>query len=239
MLHQSFRLLVFLTVFLAVCHAKTVADSDERFPFLADIRTFQNDHLCSGFIVTNRWIVTVAHTLVGRFPASLWVFVGSQESSTNVFSVLIAPHPRFSAVPDYPMFFNDVALIRSSLTIFFSDNVQPISLAFQDTVGDLEATTVGWRASGVQETFTSQTWTNFWCMLLLPPDLPLPGSSFCSRQPENAERMSVEPGDVLVVDGFAAGLGSWQILVLNPYPGFPDVYTRLTMFRVWILSVIS
>ncbi|XP_059622750.1 complement factor D-like [Phlebotomus argentipes] len=231
MLRQSFLFVVLLAV--VNCHQSNTPASPGQFPFVADIRTHQNVHLCSGFIVTNRWVVTVAHTLVGRMHTTTWVFVGNHESSTNVFSVLLAPHPVFWPLPD--QYSNDVALIRTRDTIVFSATVQPIAMASATTPGGVQVTTVGWRPSRAQDWFYSETLTNIECVGYLPVNTPLAGSTLCSRRPSNNPNRAW-PGDVLLVGNTADGLSSWRI---SGDDSVPDVYSRISTFKDWIISVIE
>ncbi|KAG1678343.1 Serine protease snake [Nymphon striatum] len=82
---------------------------------------------CGGALITESYVMTAAHCLSGMRPESLEVSLGDfnlvNGSSTMLDVSSITIHPNFTA-----MFDNDIAVVKLSKDIVFSDNMAPSTL---------------------------------------------------------------------------------------------------------------
>lgn len=116
------------------------------------LRAKLSHHLCSGSLISNRWILSAARcTQPVRYLASeLSVAVGAylnKNDGQRYHLDRLINHPGFNNDNIH----NDLCLLRTNKTIQFNDVVQPIPLS-RRFVGEGEATTVtGWGPSRVRE----------------------------------------------------------------------------------------
>jgi len=100
-----------------------------EFPWQVSVRRKSTDgHFCGGSIINQRWVVSAAHCMDGETPALITVVVGEHErgAASSVRQVhdvdLIFMHESY----DSRIYVNDVAVIKTSLSIVFSVQVAPI-----------------------------------------------------------------------------------------------------------------
>lgn len=126
-----------------------------QFPFVVSVS--ENDlHICGGFIYNDRWVVTAASCIAGRYKENVKVTIGALS--------LITPDPEeqiitvFSNVTysgyDPTTKLHDIALIELSRPIVFGTNAQAIrydeideSMLGTDPTKPLESYIVGWGAT--------------------------------------------------------------------------------------------
>lgn len=128
--------------------------AEGQFPHHAGIRTFENEHLCSGWIHSDRWIVTVAHCTTGRTIANTVVSVRtvtlSGEGSVYTLASIVN-HPNFNI----NTMANNLALLQTADEIYFDLLVQPIPLPTSHTPGGVTGTAAGWGATEVSPTVST------------------------------------------------------------------------------------
>lgn len=237
-----------ITALLVVCLAATAyavptgrivggSDAPEgKYPYQVSLRQY-NNLFCGGSILNKRYILTAAHCVSGKTPQLVSVHAGTVLLS-EIGDAYKAE--KFIVHESYDSFFlvNDVALIRVSEDIKFTDFVQPIPLATNNNVkaGDAAVLT-GWGRLGAYKRIPNH---------LQQIDLRLESPEAC-----NAAHWRVGPshictftkvgegackgdsGGPLVVNGYQVGIVSFgQPCAL----GYPDVYTRVYSFVDWINS---
>jgi len=86
----------------------------------------------SGFLVTDRWIVTCAHTAPDKtMSVTLGAFDVSQPETTRITATVekVVVHPNYSrGAPDSNYYLNDIALIKLTGPVTFTANIQPVCL---------------------------------------------------------------------------------------------------------------
>lgn len=105
-------------------------------------------HFCSGAIVNNRWIITVAHcTHKDRVKKSnLFLVVGANRNTdSGVFhqTYKIINHP-FYQIDTADSLKYDISLVKTERKIRFNQQVRPISLGESKIEGDITSVVTGW-----------------------------------------------------------------------------------------------
>ncbi|XP_039441215.1 chymotrypsin-2-like [Culex pipiens pallens] len=216
-----------------------------QFPYQVSLRSAKNAHFCGGSVISDRWVLTAAHCIVGRSPVDTRIVVGTHllDSGGIYHGVArMVVHELYDASTRA----FDVSLLQTESTILFSDLVQPIGLgagfvnlahgAVLSGWGQLEWTDVGMS--------NELRWLNTSVIMLadcrqgssstVAPNIFL--HKLCTLSPEGQGMCMGDTGGPLVLDGVQIGVGSWGIPCGF---GHPDIYDRVSSHRAWILANIS
>jgi len=122
---------------------------DGGVPYQCSLQSY-NSHNCGCSILSNKYLLTASHCVVGHSPNSLTVLVGTndlQNGGTYYKVEKYFSHEKYNR----PRFANDVAVIQVKGTIEFNDRVQPIEPSPDQVNDGDELTLTGWgrlRAGG-------------------------------------------------------------------------------------------
>lgn len=116
--------------------------TDGQFPYQARVRTATGVFLCSGAIVNNKWIVSVAQCLNGRAISETRVSLGFNGVNDGglMFVLDIIVHEAFNA----NTLANNIALVQTIAEIIYSSLVQPIYLGSVFLGGGNSVEISGW-----------------------------------------------------------------------------------------------
>lgn len=133
-MHSFIRLVIVLTVFknslanvVPTINCGVKAKSGQ-FPWFASL-LLQDKHLCGGFLISNKFVLTAGHCIVDNFDS---VALGN----TNVNQKCIVKkvkqiiiHPDYYLDKEKKNITNDIALIELETPVIFSNTIKPIKLA--------------------------------------------------------------------------------------------------------------
>ncbi|XP_072398605.1 trypsin-1-like [Diabrotica undecimpunctata] len=226
-------------------HYRIVGGNDttiEKHPWIVSIQ-FLRVHFCGGALVDEETVITAAHCfndVSGRITIVAGTADLTQEgTSIKVQSILI--HENYN--PDVAPFDYDIAILKLSEKITFSDKIQPINLPVEDTAvpEDTPVSTAGWGLTEEGGATTSDilleinikiiNWQT--CKELLQDESEVTERMICAGYLKGGvDTCQADSGGPLELNGTLIGIVSWgRGCGEADYPG---VYTHVARFRSWI-----
>ncbi|XP_053680189.1 chymotrypsin-1-like [Anopheles nili] len=211
-------------------------------PWMVSLRNSLNGHLCGGTLLSNRMVLTSASCLSGRLATATMAVAGSRFLNTAAipyWGLQIITHPNFNV----NTLENNVALFQTALPLILTQSIQPLALS-ADVIGAAERARIfGWGASEAGGSNTNalqflnvNTLSNDDCANFLGSEgWRIGASSLCTLTREGQGICDGDEGGALVLDNYAIGVASWGIPCAT---GRPDVFTRISSVRSWILGFI-
>ncbi|XP_063392609.1 vitellin-degrading protease-like [Cydia fagiglandana] len=202
---------------------------------------YRGRHSCGGSIISEDMILTAAHCVIGSSPNDYHVRVGSSSNKEGGLLVPVADliyHPNFS----FNKMDNDIALLRLSSPLEFSDTVKSIEMMGDgEEVDDGAITEVsGWgnTKEGGGSTSTLQkvlvpVVNEQDCRSAYSPLYAITPRMLCAGVPAGGkDACQGDSGGPLVHDGKLAGVVSWGIGCARPT--YPGVYAKVSALRTWV-----
>ncbi|CAL9696357.1 unnamed protein product [Knipowitschia caucasica] len=210
-------------------------------PYMASLQ-LRGRHGCGGLLVKEDFVLTAAHC---QIPEPFTVVLGSdslvadeplKQTFTTVASI---PHP------DYDGHANDIMLLRLNAKANLSTAVRLIPLQKGRLRAGAECITAGWGDVGDNKTLANRLQEVNVTILSQRRcrgkwgAVPITRSMVCGTGADNFQGFcSGDSGGPLVCEGASAGIVSFSGRRCGD-PRTPDVYTRISSFRDWILNVIN
>ncbi|KAG5670595.1 hypothetical protein PVAND_000846 [Polypedilum vanderplanki] len=213
-------------------------------PFQVSLRAWGTTfHFAGGALISNRWVLTVAHKVSGRANNSINLVFGINlltQSGTSRRSDQIHIHPDFN----FESMQNDLACVRLGSTVTIGQNIQSIFMLSGFINANENVQVSGWGAtendkgenSNALLILTQRTISNDDCVSVygnaivnghLCTTAITAGSGICTS----------DVGGPLILNANLVGIASWHALPCGD--SRPDVYTRISHYRSWINSVTS
>ncbi|XP_062382813.1 serine protease 27-like isoform X2 [Sardina pilchardus] len=225
----------------------------EAWPWQASLHS--NSERCGGTLITKDWVISAAHCFSSTSTSSWVVYLGRQsqegsnpnEVSRTISRIILHPHFNTST------FENDIALLRLSTSVTFTDYIRPVCLAAAGSTFDSGAKT--WitglgtiTASGepqpspeiLQET-QFQVVANSDCQEVYSNDI-IYSSMICAQLlRQEGENICKQCGNPLVIKQGSVWV-QVGILFLDGTcfeRQLPGVFTRVSQYQSWIKSHIT
>uniref|UniRef100_A0A182QPU2 Peptidase S1 domain-containing protein n=1 Tax=Anopheles farauti TaxID=69004 RepID=A0A182QPU2_9DIPT len=211
-------------------------------PWMVSLRNSINSHFCGGTLVSNRFVLSSANCLSGRLATATMVVAGTRFLNTAAipyWGLQIITHPNYNV----NTLENNVALLQTALPLILTQSIQPLALS-ADVIGvAVRARLFGWGPNVANGGNTNalqflnvNTLSNDDCANFLGAEgWRIGTSSLCTLTREGQGICGSDEGGALVLDNYAIGVISWGIPCAT---GRPDVFTRISSVRSWVLNFI-
>ncbi|XP_042567792.1 duodenase-1-like [Cyprinus carpio] len=214
-------------------------------PYMVSVQ-FKEHHICGGFLVSDRFVMTAAHCL-NNFPA-LTVVLGAHELQRKSENLVRIKVESYHQHPDYDAesLNNDLLLLKLEKNAQLNDNIKWISIPTEE--GDIEAGSVcsvaGWGRLKTNGTASDR---------LMETNVMVMNNEKCeSKWTKTAFSASLmmcvygdggscegDSGGPLICGDTAVGVSSFGDPDLCNSPELPEVYTKISAYLQWIKSLIG
>ncbi|KAL1272662.1 hypothetical protein QQF64_028524 [Cirrhinus molitorella] len=225
---------------------------DGSWPWQASLQR-SGYHFCGGSLINNEYVLTAAHCLPGVSASSLRVYLGRRtqegpnpnEISRTVRTIIV--HPSYNSYTND----NDIALLRLSSTVTFTNYIRPVCLAAQSSVfsagtsswitgwGDVQAG-VSLPSPGILQETVIPVVDNVQCNSLLGSGSVTSNMMCAGLIQGGKDTCQGDSGGPMVSRQCAvwvqSGITSWGYGCAEA--NSPGVYTRVSRYQTWITSKI-
>jgi len=210
-------------------------------PYQVSLQT--SSHFCGGTIISNTWIMTAAHCVVGQNVNNINIRYNSLTHNAGgamVKAAQLIPHENY----DSYNIDNDIALIRLATALTLGQtNAQAIGLPAQgsDPAANANAFITGWgytREGGSLSTTMQGVNTPIvaraTCNTAYAQYGGVTNNMFCAGiyPAGGQDACQGDSGGPVIVGGVCVGAVSWGVGCARP--NYPGVYARVGNYRTWI-----
>ncbi|KAI7803134.1 chymotrypsinogen A-like [Triplophysa rosa] len=207
-------------------------------------------HFCGGSLINKNWVLSAAHCFQSINRSHIMIYLGRQNQNgsnpheINRTVIQLINHPDYNTITND----NDIALLRLSSSVYFTDYIKPVCLAAAGSVFDegLSSWVTGWGDTGngtspdILQEVEIPIVSNFYCNMAYNSDIT--DNMLCAGLINVGGKDSCQgdSGGPLVSKQnskwIQSGIVSFGIVCADPR--FPGVYARVSKYQDWIKSHI-
>ncbi|XP_012524175.1 chymotrypsin-2 [Monomorium pharaonis] len=217
---------------------------DGAYPYHVSLKApFTNAHICSGAIISTRYVITAAHCLANRNESDIRIDVGSiqlfsPETTYEIEKLIL--HPNYTRETKDNSYINDIGLIRLKKDIKFTANTKLIKIISDDPKWAFfegkKLTVTGWGKLSKDNSY-------------IPLRLQHLNVTGCSKKLCSDHYKNISDSHICTIEGWDKGMcdgddgspltykneliGIWSFGVPCAI-GYPDVFTRVYHYKSWI-----
>ncbi|XP_046623672.1 trypsin-1-like [Neodiprion virginianus] len=232
---------IIAVLFYGIAFANSESADISEYPYHVSVE-YNNSHSCSGALITELWVVTVASCVHRNGATNLTVRFATTIASTGGEQLevrFVIVHPDFDSISyDY-----DIALLKLRVPLQFGDGKLPIVLPSSEyeIADETAANVTGWimdtqgNPASQLTVVSTPTVNQTICKSSLPAFKDLLDSMLCAgHMNADAEVCQGDLGAPLVHEEILVGILSYGLGCT--VPTFPTVYTRIDSFVTWIFD---
>ncbi|KAF7659526.1 hypothetical protein LDENG_00295870 [Lucifuga dentata] len=235
-----------------LCHTKVLGGENATvgsWPWQVSIHLTGFGHICGGSLISNQWVLTANHCMITTIPSFYTLYMGRlTQTGLNPHEVNRSVS-QIIAHPDYnnSLFNNDIALMKLSSPVNFTNFISPICLASNASLfhnstacwatgwGRLTATDIV--GSEVLQEVQVPVIGNRECSCqyrVVPQEINITSAMICAGQENRGICQGDSGGPLQCEQGAAwiqAGITSFGVPCAI---SIPEVYARVSEFQTWI-----
>ncbi|XP_055321372.1 chymotrypsin-1-like [Sitodiplosis mosellana] len=208
---------------------------DGAAPFQCSIQLGRR-HFCGCSLISEKWIVTASHCVMGQSARNMAIYVGSNDlnSGGTYYKVeKYITHERYNQ----PGFANDIAVIRVQRSITFSDKIQAIEYSPEEVPDEAVLQLTGWgrlRAGGAVPQLLQIIQLNAVqterCREIYGGN-NVHDSHICTLAKIGEGACNGDSGGPLVFNNKLIGVVNWGVPCAM---GYPDAYAKVSFLYDWV-----